>query len=71
MKVEIHNLAVKEFDDAIDWYEMQAMGLGERFKKHVIDQVQKIKKIQPGFLLKKISFIKRLSLNFPIKFYIL
>jgi len=31
MKVEIHELASKEFDDAIEWYEMQSKGLGTRF----------------------------------------
>ena len=30
MNVEIHELASKEFDDAIEWYEMQSKGLGIR-----------------------------------------
>ncbi|MFV1975837.1 MAG: hypothetical protein ACC651_08810 [Candidatus Scalindua sp.] len=44
MKIEIHELAVNEFNDAIDWYELQASGLGKRFKKTVMNQVQKIKR---------------------------
>ncbi len=28
MKIKIHELAANEFDDAIDWYELQAKGLG-------------------------------------------
>jgi len=26
MKIKIHELAANEFDDAIDWYELQAKG---------------------------------------------
>jgi hypothetical protein len=39
MKVKIHEIAVKEFDDAIEWYENQSKGLGQRFKKSVIEQI--------------------------------
>ena len=48
MRVKIHELAVKEFDEAIEWYELQSSGLGKRFKKLVVEQVNKIKKIRNG-----------------------
>ena len=35
MKIKIHELAVQEFDEAIEWYELQSKGLGKRFKKSV------------------------------------
>ena len=35
MKIRIHELAVKEFDDAIAWYDQQSEGLGKRFKKQL------------------------------------
>jgi len=44
MKIKIHELASKEFDEAIDWYENQSSGLGKKFKKAVIDQIKKVKK---------------------------
>ena len=41
MKISIHELASKEFDEAIDWYENQSPGLGNRFKDSVIQQLKK------------------------------
>ncbi len=39
MKIRIHELATKEFDDAIIWYDQQSEGLGKRFKKTVKDSI--------------------------------
>ncbi len=44
MQVKIHELAAKEFDEAIEWYELQSQQLGKRFKRSVIEQITKIKK---------------------------
>ena len=44
MKVKIHELASKEFEEAIEWYENQLRGLGKKFRKTVINQINKIKK---------------------------
>jgi hypothetical protein len=44
MKVKIHEFALKEYEDAIEWYELQLKGLGIRFKKTVLDQIEKIQK---------------------------
>ena len=43
MKIRIHELAAKEFDDAIAWYDNQSEGLGKRFKKTVINSIGKIR----------------------------
>lgn len=42
MKVKIHEIAVKEFDDAVEWYENQSKGLGRRFKKSVTEQIRTV-----------------------------
>ena len=44
MKIKIHELAVQEFDEAIEWYELQSTGLGKRFEKSVVEQIKKVKK---------------------------
>ena len=44
MKIHIHELAAKEFDKTIQWYEHQSEGLGERLKKTALAQIEKIKK---------------------------
>lgn len=50
MKIEIHELAAHEFEEAIEWYEMQSLGLGFRFKKSVINQlIKRLSKLQIGF----------------------
>lgn len=38
MKIKIIELAAQEFEDAIDWYDMQSSGLGSHFKKEVLKQ---------------------------------
>ena len=45
MPVKIHELAAKEFDEAIEWYELQSKGLGQRFKKSVIEHIDKITEV--------------------------
>ena len=39
MQVKIHELAAKEFDDAIEWYELQSNNLGSRFKNAILNQI--------------------------------
>ncbi len=67
MKIEIHELAVNEFNDAIDWYELQVKGLGKRFKKTVKNQIQKIKR-HPTWFLKEADYIHKAYVpKFPYK----
>ncbi len=49
MPIKIHEFADHESVEAIEWYELQAKGLGNKFKNAVIGQIEKIKKIQLGF----------------------
>jgi len=56
MKIKIHELAAKEFDDAIMWYDQQSEGLGKRFKKTVKDSIEKIKN-NPEWYLKESRII--------------
>lgn len=51
MKIKIHELASKEFDEAIEWYELQSKGLGKRFKKAVIERINKIKRNPNWYLI--------------------
>ncbi|MBF0103523.1 MAG: type II toxin-antitoxin system RelE/ParE family toxin [Desulfobacterales bacterium] len=67
MKINIHELAVKEFDDAIEWYENQSTGLGKRFKKSVINQIRKIKGNPDWFLMETDNIYKAYIPKFPYK----
>lgn len=67
MKINIHELAAKEFDEAIDWYESQSKGLGKRFKKSVMDQIGKIKKNPNWFLIEVNDIHKAYIPKFPYK----
>ncbi len=67
MKVEIHELTQKEFDDAVVWYEMQNAGLGNRFKKTVIEQIKRIKKNPTWFLVEDGPIYKVYIPKFPYK----
>ncbi|WP_089728623.1 hypothetical protein [Candidatus Thiosymbion oneisti] len=44
LKVEIHEFASNEFNEAIEWYDAQSKGLGNRFKKAVIRQIGSVRK---------------------------
>ena len=58
MKIRIHELAAKEFDDAIMWYDQQSEGLGKRFKKTVKDSIEKIKNNPEWYLKESIDTYK-------------
>ncbi len=67
MKINIHELAVKEFDEAIEWYEIQSKGLGKQFKKSVADQLKKIKENPNWFLRETDNIYKVYVPKFPYK----
>ncbi|PIP39412.1 hypothetical protein COX18_10205 [Candidatus Desantisbacteria bacterium CG23_combo_of_CG06-09_8_20_14_all_40_23] len=67
MMINIHELAVKEFDEAIKWYEIQSKGLGKRFKKSVTDQLKKIKENPTWFLKETNNIYKAYVPKFPYK----
>ena len=67
MKIKIHELANNEFKDAIDWYENQSKGLGNRFKETVINQIKKIDKNPEWFLKETDNIYKAYIPKFPYK----
>ncbi len=67
MKIEIHELAADEFNEAIEWYELQSKGLGKRFKKSVTNQLGKIKKNPDWFLIEAENIYKTYIPKFPYK----
>ena len=67
MKVNIHELAVKEFDESITWYDNQSRGLGERFKKSVINLIKKIKKNPACLLIESEPIHQAYIPKFPYK----
>ena len=67
MKIKIHELASKEFDDAIEWYELQSKGLGKRFKNSVVEQIRKIRKNPGWFLIESENIYKAYIPKFPYK----
>ncbi|MBN2541261.1 type II toxin-antitoxin system RelE/ParE family toxin [bacterium] len=67
MRIKIHELALKEYNDAIRWYEQQSKGLGKKFNKAVNIQLKKIKK-NPGWFLKESDNIYKAYIpKFPYK----
>ena len=65
MKIDIHELTAKEFDEAIEWYELQSKELGKRFKKSVMDQLKTIKKNPNWFLIESDNIHKAYVPKFP------
>jgi hypothetical protein len=53
MKVKIHELADKEFSEAIEWYELQSKGLGIKFKRTVIERIKHIRENPYWFLIEE------------------
>lgn len=69
MKVKIHELAAKEFEEAVEWYELQSEGLGKRFTKSVIEQINKIKKNPKWYLIEADNIYKAYISKFHIKYF--
>ena len=67
MKIEIHEIAVSEFNEAITWYEMQSRGVGKKFKKTVTEQIHKIRINPSWFLIEKDYIYKAYVPKFPYK----
>lgn len=67
MKIKIHELAAKEFDEAIEWYETQQKGLGRNFKTVVTNQLKKIKQNPNWFLIEESNIYKAYIPKFPYK----
>lgn len=48
MKLAIHELAAKEWKDAMGWYDQQAPHLGDQFNETVLKQLRQISR-HPGW----------------------
>lgn len=42
MRIRFHQFAKRDLDDAVEWYDLQLPGLGERFKKTLRMTVDKM-----------------------------
>ncbi len=67
MKVHIHEMAAREFDEAIQWYDLQSEGLGSRFKKTTLRAIDKIKATPNWFLKETEDLYKAYVPKFPYK----
>jgi hypothetical protein len=67
MKVRIHEMAVMEFEDAIQWYDLQSNGLGSRFKDATLRLIDKIKDTPKWFLKETKDIYKAYIPKFPYK----
>lgn len=67
IKILIHELAAKEFDDSIEWYELQSRGLGKKFKNVVIETINKVKKNPTWYLTEEDRIYKAYTPGFPFK----
>jgi len=67
LKIEIHEFASQELNEAIEWYEFQSDGLGNRFKTLVIRQMKQVQN-NPGWFLKEDEDIYKAYIpKFPYK----
>ena len=67
MKVKIHELADQEFNEAMEWYELQSRGLGKRFRKEVVKQINKIRRNPDWYLIEEDNIYKVYIPRFPYK----
>ncbi len=67
LKIKIHKYATFEFEEAIQWYEFQASGLGERFKKAVIKQFNLVKENPSWYPQESKNIYKTYIPKFPYK----
>lgn len=67
MKVQLHELAASEYREAVEWYELQARGLGEKFKISFFEQVKFIRHNPEWFLKEQENIYKAFLPKFPYK----
>lgn len=67
MKIKIDASALKEFYDAIDWYDLQSDGLGKKYKDTVKEQIRLIKRNPQWFPIEIENIYKAYIPKFPYK----
>ncbi|MCB0477423.1 MAG: type II toxin-antitoxin system RelE/ParE family toxin [Crocinitomicaceae bacterium] len=64
LQIQIEEIAIKEIQDAFEWYEMQSKGLGNKFRIALQDSFDQIQKSPNGF--KKYRFHRQCPMkDFP------
>ena len=67
MNIRFHEQAKHELDEAIEWYDMQAMGVGGRFKVALRGLLEKVKLHPDWFLKEEDDVYKAYVPKFPYK----
>ncbi|CAN5325983.1 hypothetical protein BH23BAC3_BH23BAC3_29580 [soil metagenome] len=67
MYVKFSKYAVLELDDAVEYYNQELPGLGNRFKQHVRDSAQRILEYPTSWSVEKGDIRKYLMHKFPYK----
>lgn len=67
LKVRIHEFALNELNEAVEWYDLQSNGLGSRFKSVTKSQVNKIAGNPSWFLKEESNIYKAYLPKFPYK----
>lgn len=67
LKIRFHELAALEFQAAIDYYENESKGLGNRFQSTVRAQIEKIRQYPTWFLKEDDILYKAFVPKFPFK----
>jgi plasmid stabilization system protein ParE len=67
MNIEILEIAQKELDDAVLYYELEQPGLGSRFKEAVRQSIDRIKKYPTSWPIERGEVRKFFVHKFPYK----
>jgi plasmid stabilization system protein ParE len=67
MNIEISELAQKELDDAVLYYELEQSGLGQRFRSTVRKTIDRIKKYPTSWPIEREEVRKCFVHKFPYK----
>ena len=67
LKIKIHEFALNELNEAIEWYDLQSQGLGAKFKLVAKSQVNKIAENPSWFLKEEGNIHKAYLPKFPYK----
>ncbi|MCF7949761.1 MAG: type II toxin-antitoxin system RelE/ParE family toxin [Spirochaetia bacterium] len=67
MKIEFSTIAYEEFKSAIEYYELQEIGLGIRFKYEVNESLKRIKRYPEAWQQETKSTRRFLLKRFPYK----
>ena len=67
MSIEFTAIAYEEYKDAVEYYNIQETGIGERFKEDVDQSLQRIEKYPEAWQHETISTRRFLLKRFPYK----